>query len=83
MSIKGVSIGIGVNLAETPMKEWLEPGAVWPVSLQSETGVRVDPETFPDRGRLRLALARHEDQFTTYGFAPIRELWLSRAAKLG
>jgi BirA family biotin operon repressor/biotin-[acetyl-CoA-carboxylase] ligase len=41
-----LAIGIGVNLVETPMKEWLEPGAVWPVSLLSETGVQVTPEVF-------------------------------------
>ncbi len=29
------------------------------------------------------AFARHEAQFTTYGFAPIREAWLARAARLG
>ncbi|WP_420005856.1 biotin--[acetyl-CoA-carboxylase] ligase [Arenibacterium sp. LLYu02] len=76
-----LSIGIGVNLVEAPMKEWLEAGAVWPVSLQSETGVKVDPESFLNA--LALAFARLEDQFTTYGFEPIRTLWLSRAARLG
>ncbi|NIZ13698.1 biotin--[acetyl-CoA-carboxylase] ligase [Phaeobacter sp. HF9A] len=76
-----LSVGIGVNLVEAPMKEWLEPGAVWPVSLQSEMGVRVDLEPFLDA--LAAAYARHELQFTTYGFEPIRSLWLSRAAKLG
>ncbi|MEP5154716.1 MAG: biotin--[acetyl-CoA-carboxylase] ligase, partial [Planktotalea sp.] len=29
------------------------------------------------------AYARLEHQFVTYGFAPIRENWLARAAKLG
>ncbi|KUP93845.1 biotin--[acetyl-CoA-carboxylase] ligase [Tritonibacter horizontis] len=76
-----LSIGIGVNLAETPMKEWLEPGAVWPVSLLSEMGVKVDPETFLTA--LANAFARYEEQFTTYGFEPIRTAWLARAAKLG
>lgn len=81
---KGVNhlfVGIGVNLMETPMKEWLEPGAVWPVSLLSETGVQVTPEEFLDA--LAEAFARYEQQFSTYGFEPIRTEWLSRAAKLG
>ncbi|TNJ42728.1 biotin--[acetyl-CoA-carboxylase] ligase [Phaeobacter sp. B1627] len=76
-----LSIGIGVNLCETPMKEWLEPGAVWPVSLLSEMGMKVEPETFLEA--LATAFATYEDQFTTYGFDPIRTAWLSRAAKLG
>ncbi|AHD01307.1 biotin--[acetyl-CoA-carboxylase] ligase [Leisingera methylohalidivorans] len=74
-------VGIGVNLVETPMKEWLEPGAVWPVSLLSETGVQVSPEEFLEA--LAEAFARYEQQFTTYGFEPIRTAWLERAAKLG
>lgn len=80
-AISHLSIGIGVNLVETPMKEWLEPGAVWPVSLLSETGVQVTPEDFLTA--LAAAYARYELQFTTYGFDPIRTAWLSRAAKLG
>ncbi|OIQ34562.1 MAG: biotin--[acetyl-CoA-carboxylase] ligase [Roseobacter sp. MedPE-SWchi] len=76
-----LAIGIGVNLVETPMKEWLEPGAVWPVSLLSETGVQVTPEDFLTA--LAAAYARYELQFTTYGFEPIRTAWLARAAKLG
>jgi len=81
---KGVNhlfVGIGVNLVETPMKEWLEPGAVWPVSLLSETGVQVSPEDFLEA--LAEAFARYEHQFSTYGFEPIRTEWLARAAKLG
>ncbi|OIQ33587.1 MAG: biotin--[acetyl-CoA-carboxylase] ligase [Alphaproteobacteria bacterium MedPE-SWcel] len=76
-----LSIGIGVNLSETPMTEWLEPGAVWPVSLLSEMGMKVEPETF--LAALAIAFATYEDQFTTYGFDPIRTAWLGRAAKLG
>ncbi|MEL0435974.1 biotin--[acetyl-CoA-carboxylase] ligase [Phycobacter sp. K97] len=76
-----LSIGIGVNLMETPMKEWLEPGAVWPVSLLSETGIQVSAEEFLEA--LAEAYARYEEQFITYGFEPIRTAWLARAAKLG
>jgi BirA family biotin operon repressor/biotin-[acetyl-CoA-carboxylase] ligase len=74
-------VGIGVNLVETPMKEWLEPGAVYPVSLLSETGVQVSPEEFLEA--VAGAFARYEQQFSTYGFEPIRTEWLARAAKLG
>lgn len=74
-------VGIGVNLIETPMQEWLEPGAVYPVSLLAETGVQVDPETFLEA--VAEGFARYEQQFLTYGFEPIRTAWLERAAKLG
>ncbi|EDZ45323.1 biotin-(acetyl-CoA-carboxylase) ligase [Rhodobacterales bacterium Y4I] len=74
-------VGIGVNLVETPMQEWLEPGAVYPVSLLSETGVQVTPEEF--LVAVAGAFARYEQQFATYGFEPIRTEWLARAAKLG
>ncbi|WP_406645111.1 biotin--[acetyl-CoA-carboxylase] ligase [Aliisedimentitalea scapharcae] len=76
-----LAIGIGVNLVQTPPSDWLEPGSVWPVSLMSETGVQVDPESFLDA--LADAYDHYETQFTTYGFAPIRTAWLARAAKLG
>ncbi|AUR07271.1 biotin--[acetyl-CoA-carboxylase] ligase [Phaeobacter inhibens] len=76
-----LSIGIGVNLIETPMQEWLEPGAVWPVSLLSETGIHVTPEDFLTE--LAAAYNRCEIQFVTYGFEPIRTAWLARAARLG
>ncbi|UWQ89970.1 biotin--[acetyl-CoA-carboxylase] ligase [Rhodobacteraceae bacterium M382] len=76
-----LAIGIGVNLVQTPPSDWLEPGSVWPVSLMSETGVQVDPESFLDA--LADAYHHYETQFTTYGFAPIRTAWLARAAKLG
>ncbi|SLN44506.1 Bifunctional ligase/repressor BirA [Pseudoruegeria aquimaris] len=74
-------IGIGVNLAAAPGRDEVEEGATPPVSLLSETGARVTPEEFLDL--LAPAYARWEAQFTTYGFAPIREAWLARAARLG
>ena len=81
---QGVShliIGIGVNLVAAPGADQVEPGAVPPVSLLSETGIRVSPEAFLDL--LAPAFARHEAQFSTYGFAPIRSAWLQGAARLG
>ena len=52
-----------------------------PVSLLSETGVRVRPERMLDA--LAEAWAVREHAFVTYGFAPIREAWLARAARVG
>lgn len=80
-AVSHLAIGIGVNLAEAPPVDAVEKGAVRPVSLLSETGASVDPETFLTE--LAAAYDRYETQFTTYGFEPIRNAWLSRAAKLG
>lgn len=74
-------IGIGVNLVAAPGAGEVEPGAVRPVSLLSETGIRVSPEEFLDL--LAAAYDRYETQFTTYGFGPIRTAWLRDAARLG
>lgn len=76
-----LAIGIGVNLVEAPPAAMLEPGAVKAVSLAGETGVTIAPEDFlPLLAQEFERLAR---QFETYGFAPIRQAWLSRAARLG
>ena len=79
--IAGLAIGIGVNLAEAPGFGAVEEGATPPVSVLSETGAAITPEEFLDL--LAPAFAHYEVQLTTYGFAPIREAWLSRAARLG
>ncbi len=79
--VSHLSIGIGVNLAEAPDRGVLEEGAVAPVSLASDLGVAIDPETFLDY--LAPAYAHWETQFVTYGFEPIRTAWLLRAARLG
>ncbi|NRP12297.1 Bifunctional ligase/repressor BirA [Aliiroseovarius sp. xm-m-379] len=76
-----LAIGIGVNLIDAPDSAMVEPGAVAPVSLAGETGVQLDPEAFLDL--LAPSYAHYETQFSTYGFEPIREAWLARAAKLG
>jgi BirA family biotin operon repressor/biotin-[acetyl-CoA-carboxylase] ligase len=76
-----VAIGIGVNLVHAPAADTLEPGAVRPVSLLSETGARVGPGDFLDA--LAPAYARQEREFTRRGFAPIRAAWLNGAARLG
>lgn len=70
-----LAIGIGVNLLHAP--EVSEAGAVTPVAL----GGDVTPEVFLDV--LAQTYAQREQSFITYGFAPIREAWLMRAARLG
>ncbi|MBT0956325.1 biotin--[acetyl-CoA-carboxylase] ligase [Alphaproteobacteria bacterium KMM 3653] len=77
-----LSIGIGVNLAAAPDPAEVEEGALRPVSLAgSITAPPPDPEAF--LSHLAAAFAAHEAQFAAYGFAPLRSLWLSRAARLG
>lgn len=76
-----LAIGIGVNLAQAPGASAVEPRALRPVSLLSETGAAVTPEEFLTP--LAAAFAAHEAQFRSYGFAPIRAAWLARAARLG
>jgi len=79
--ISHLIVGIGVNLIAAPPPEAVEPGAMTPVSVLGETGVRVAPEEFLTH--LAVAFARWESQFATWGFGPIRTAWLSRAARLG
>jgi BirA family biotin operon repressor/biotin-[acetyl-CoA-carboxylase] ligase len=76
-----LAIGVGVNLVQVPPKTALETQAMAPVSLLSETGMAVAPEEF--LGGLAEAYARYETQFNGFGFAPIRQAWLARAARLG
>lgn len=72
-----LAIGIGVNLAHAPGTDQVEAGAVPPVTL----GIKTTPEEMLDV--LAPSFAEWEARFLTYGFEPIRETWLSRAAKLG
>lgn len=73
-----LAIGIGVNLRATPLTE---EGAVPPVSLKGETGIGIAPEAFLDL--IAPAFAHWEGQLVTYGFAPVRTAWMSRAARIG
>lgn len=73
-------VGIGVNLVAAPPPEALEPGAVPPAAL-AETGTRIAPRDF--LGLLAPAFAAWETRLRTYGFGPVREAWLARAARLG
>jgi BirA family biotin operon repressor/biotin-[acetyl-CoA-carboxylase] ligase len=79
--VQQLCIGIGVNLIAAPPPETVEPGAVPPVSLLSETGLRVTPAAF--LAALAPAFARWEARLCAEGFAPIRAEWLAHAARLG
>ena len=74
-------IGIGVNLIAAPDPSQIEPGAIPPVSLLSETGLRITPESFLEA--LAPAYAQWEAIFRAEGFAPLRDAWLAHAARLG
>ncbi|MDZ4086691.1 MAG: biotin--[acetyl-CoA-carboxylase] ligase [Tabrizicola sp.] len=74
-------IGIGVNLIAAPDPSQVEAGAVPPVSLLQETGLKITPNTFLDA--LAPAYDHWEATFQTEGFAPLRAAWLSHAARLG
>ncbi len=76
-----LAIGIGVNLIAAPTVAAVEAGAVTPVSLLSETDLRVAPEAFLDA--LAPAFARWEMVLAEQGFAPLRAEWLRHAARLG
>ncbi|MEM1382011.1 MAG: biotin--[acetyl-CoA-carboxylase] ligase [Pseudomonadota bacterium] len=74
-------IGVGVNLASHPPAETLPADAVTPTDLVAEGGTPTAPE--PALDLLAAAMATWSDRFRIEGFAPIREAWLSRAARLG
>lgn len=79
--ISHLVIGVGVNLAAAPDPGALEAGAVAPVSVAAVTGVTVAPEAFLTV--LARRFAEWERQLATYGFQPVRQAWLGRAARLG
>lgn len=74
-------IGIGINLAATPDPAAIEPQALRPVSLQGETGIGISPDEMLDA--LAPAFDQWSRQMRDFGFGPIRQAWLARAAKLG
>ncbi|QJF50868.1 biotin--[acetyl-CoA-carboxylase] ligase [Roseobacter ponti] len=76
-----LALGVGVNLVSAPGRDEVEEGAVLPVSLAAETGVSIGPEDF--LLHLAAAYAVLEEQFTHFGFAPVRIAWLAHAARLG
>ena len=74
-------IGIGINLIAAPDAAQVEPGAVAPVSVLGETGLRFTPARMLDA--LAPAFARWEARLQAEGFAPLRTEWLAHAARLG
>lgn len=76
-----LAIGIGVNLAAAPDADQVEPDALRPVSLASETGLQVSPDDLLDA--LAISFDDWQRQFAQFGFAPIRNAWMARAARLG
>ena len=76
-----LAVGIGVNLIAAPDPANLDPDALRPVSVLGETGQRLAPETLLDH--LAPAFAAWEQVLQAQGFAPIRDEWLSHAARLG
>lgn len=77
--VAALAIGIGVNLANIP--DVVEQQATRPVSLQGETGQHITPDELLNA--LAPAFDHWQRQMRDYGFAPIREAWLARAARLG
>ncbi len=76
-----LAIGIGINLSEAPDTAEVEAQAMRPVSLLAETGMAVTPDEMLDA--LAPAFDHWHRQMRAYGFGPVRNAWLSRAAKLG
>jgi BirA family transcriptional regulator, biotin operon repressor / biotin---[acetyl-CoA-carboxylase] ligase len=76
-----LAVGIGVNLIAAPEPDQVEPGAVPPVSVLAETGVRVSPERLLNA--LAPAYSRWTARLDEEGFAPLRAEWLIHAARLG
>lgn len=79
--IAHLAIGFGVNLIACPDPAQVEEGALRPVSLLGETGLRIPPEVFLTH--LAAAYALWEATFLAQGFAPLRKAWLLHAARLG
>lgn len=76
-----LAIGIGVNLATAPGADTVEAGALRPVSLTGETGLRIPPEEFLPH--LAAAFAHWEGRLLAEGFAPLRAAFMARAANRG
>ena len=79
--VTALVIGIGINLLSTPKLNKAHEITTEPGSIFDETGIKLDPLNISE------LIAHHyvlrENQFRTMGFSKIREIWMSRAAKLG
>jgi BirA family biotin operon repressor/biotin-[acetyl-CoA-carboxylase] ligase len=76
-----LAVGVGVNLIAHPAPGEVEEGALPPTSVLAATGYRIAPGQLLDH--LAPAFATWEERLATRGFAPLREAWLARAARLG
>ncbi|MCY4306439.1 MAG: biotin--[acetyl-CoA-carboxylase] ligase [Aestuariivita sp.] len=76
-----LAIGIGVNLVDRPSSGQLVEAVTPPVSLLNETGILIEPIRFLNY--LAIAFDQRERDMHEYGFSFIRDIWLSRAARLG
>lgn len=74
-------IGIGINLIFAPDASQVESGAVAPVSVLGETGLRITPGQMLDA--LAPAFAHWEGRLVTEGFGPLRDAWMEHAARKG
>ncbi|SES94468.1 biotin--[acetyl-CoA-carboxylase] ligase [Oceanicella actignis] len=76
-----LAIGVGVNLAAHPQLPPEARGAFPPTSLRAAGAMAPRPEEALEI--LAAAFARRAARMAREGFAPIREEWLARAARLG
>ncbi len=74
-----IVVGMGVNLVATPRD--LPEHAVAPISLHEV--LHTPPSAADFLELLANAFLKYERQMRAYGFAPIREAWLGKAARLG
>ena len=81
-SSKGaVVVGVGVNLVAAPHPADLSEQALAPISLHEVLRSPPCAEAFLEL--LANAFLKYERQMRSYGFAPIREAWLCKAARIG
>ena len=78
--IDALAVGIGVNLVAAPEADQLEPGAMVATSLAAVSGLTITADEFLDL--LAPAFDNWWHVHRREGFAPIRDAWLSRAARI-
>jgi len=76
-----IVVGMGVNLVAAPHPADLPEHAVAPISLHEVLHTPPNAEDFLEL--LANAFLKYERQMRSYGFAPIREAWLRKAARIG
>jgi len=76
-----IVVGMGVNLVACPHPSDMPEGAVAPISLKEVLYSPPSAEEFLEL--LANAFLQREREMRAYGFAPIREAWLGKAARIG